>query len=54
MSMISILKFFQDGGCQLVEDEEGARRPPPLLRARHQFYAQVNSRLVQNLLFGST
>ena len=50
MSMISILKIFQDGGCQLVEDEEGARRPPRLLRAHHQLHAQVHTQLVKSLL----
>ena len=48
------IRVVQDGDGQLVEDEEGARRPPHLLRARHQLYAQVNSRLVQSLPFGSS
>ena len=48
MSMISILKIFQDGGCQLVEDEKGARRPPRLLWAHHQLHAQVNLQPAKN------
>ena len=51
---LNTIRVVQDGDRQLVEDEEGARRPPHLLRARHQLYAQVNSRLVQSLPFGSS
>ena len=54
VSPLNTIRTVQNGDGQLVEDEEGARCPPHLRWPHHQLHAQVNSRLVQNLLFGST